>query len=157
MASSTCSVPGTDRSGFRVPWDQGKGNLKSWHVRYREHKNYFTSFIFLYLQLTQKNMSMSDPLIYKFFFNKYLHCFRSAVGIPQMQKADYRHWSIPFYLGDTSIHGFRYRAEGRVLDSIPCRYWGTAKFCGSQKLYTDFRLLGVLVPPTSTSFKSQLY
>lgn len=52
-----------------------------------------------------KWMNCMDPLIWDFFSNRYMYCFQFAVLSPQMQRANYMHWFMPFYMVDLSNRG----------------------------------------------------
>ena len=71
------------------------------------------------------------------FFNKYLYCLWSLVGSPLMCRADYMHWSTAFIQGTWASADF-YMVGVCVLELILCRYPGTTKFWGSQKLIHGF-------------------
>lgn len=75
------------------------------------------------------------------FFNKYLYCFRAAVGSPQMWRAEYALVYTILYRG-RSISEFWY-PQGSWKQS-PTDTEGQLKFGGSQKLHRDFQLPSVV-------------
>lgn len=74
-------------------------------------------------------------LIHGFFFYKYLYCFPSVVESLWVQRSDYMHWYMPFYVGYLSIPGVWY--SRRFWNKYSTDTEVQVKLGESQKLYVD--------------------